>query len=250
MSTSSSITPSSTATINNNDNKPTSASEITDTVLSFWFDGLPKHPDSQCNLTTEQRQQITQRWWRSTPEFDHQCADIGFHVLPLLSSNTSLKQEMQSTDDGLLALIILYDQLCRNAFRGKADAFNYEQDAIQCSLTLIEQHRDVNFGNDYRMFIYLPLMHSEQLELHDLCVKKFEECQPDAVKFATDHRDVIQRFKRYPHRNRLLGRKHTIEEIRYLLSPDAPGWATSAIDRDHLQRELHELQQTEHKSEL
>jgi len=107
----------------------------------------------------------------------------------------------------------------------------------------------LQYSNDYQLFIYMPLMHSEQLELHDLCVKKFEQRSPDGLKFALDHL-VIQRFGRYPHRNRLLGRKHTVEEIEYLLSPDVPGWGKPFVDRDYLQRELHELQQTERKHSI
>lgn len=130
-----------------------------------------------------------------------------------------------------LALLILLDQFPRNLYRGQAKAFAGDaraQTRVQQSLALGDDQTLPTVG---RVFFYMPLMHAEQMHLQNECVQRFADLQanaPDAlhgklegnVQAARRHRDIIQRFGRFPHRNAALGRATTPAEMKYL--QDAP----------------------------
>ncbi|HET7812437.1 MAG TPA: DUF924 family protein [Steroidobacteraceae bacterium] len=126
-----------------------------------------------------------------------------------------------------LALIILFDQVPRNAYRGTAAAFAFDREALALSLEGLQLAADAALEPAERLFFYLPLEHAESLEAQDISIAAFERLVQEApadqrefcaglLGYAHKHRDLIVKFGRYPHRNHLLGRADTPEETAWL----------------------------------
>jgi uncharacterized protein (DUF924 family) len=142
---------------------------------------------------------------------------------------------------GLLARIILTDQFPRCIWRGRAEAFQYDHVARGLSRLILEKGWDKReFFYVERIFIYLPLEHSEDLEDQRGCLGLMRAAADDAswwtrwrhsrsvsLKMAEDHFHVIERFGRFPYRNKVLGRESTPEEVEWLQSKDLPVYAKS-----------------------
>jgi uncharacterized protein (DUF924 family) len=126
---------------------------------------------------------------------------------------------------GGLALLILLDQLSRNLHRGAAEAFAGDAKARAIARDMIARGFDQALTPVERMFVYLPFEHSEDLADQDLSVRLFEALEADlsekTLDYAVRHRDVIQRFGRFPQRNAALGRTSTSDELAYLAEPGA-----------------------------
>jgi len=119
--------------------------------------------------------------------------------------------------EGALALVILLDQIPRNIFRGSPHAFATDGLAQAVAGRAIEQRFDAATDSALRFFFYLPFEHAEDLTLQERCVKLFTNLgEPEYLKYAILHRDIIARFARFPHRNAVLGRKSTPEELAFL----------------------------------
>jgi len=116
-----------------------------------------------------------------------------------------------------LALVVLLDQFPRNMFRGTARAFAADAQARDAARTILDQGWDRAFSPDERMFAYLPFEHSEALEDQERSLRLFEG--NENYEWARRHWDIIRRFGRFPHRNALLGRASTPEEIEFLRQP-------------------------------
>jgi uncharacterized protein (DUF924 family) len=172
-----------------------------DEVLSFWFDEI----DSS-------------RWWKKDPEFDQLIVDR-FSVLHEQASRGELFEWRQSPE-GRLAEVIVLDQFSRNMFRDTARSFAYDPLALVLSQEAIAQGADDDLSTAQRPFLYMPLMHSESLIVHDVALDLFaRKCSEGNLNFEVRHRDIIERFGRYPHRNEILGRASTAEEIEFLKGP-------------------------------
>jgi uncharacterized protein (DUF924 family) len=117
--------------------------------------------------------------------------------------------------DAALAATIVLDQFPRNLFRGTADAFATDPLALAVARHALHSGFDKDLPHERRSFLYMPFMHSEALDDQDRCVALFAP-DSDQVKYAIDHRDIIARFGRFPHRNQALGRKSTQEELAFL----------------------------------
>lgn len=118
-----------------------------------------------------------------------------------------------------LALILVLDQFPRNMFRGSARAFAYDAMAVEAAEAAIAAGHDRTTDMPHRQFFYLPFMHSEILEHQDRCVSLNEAIDNESgVKFALIHREAIDKFGRFPHRNHVLGRVTTLAEAEYLAS--------------------------------
>ena len=172
-------------------------------ILNFWYS-----------------EPMNQHWFQSTPDID---ADIRsqFESLWEKAALGELNGWMQAAD-GCLALIILLDQLPLNMFRGEAKSFSTEAQSIECSLYGIEQGFDKQIPQTQLSFFYMPLMHSELLKHQDLSVQMFELAGlADNARFAKHHQSIVQRFGRFPHRNKILGRESTKAEQDYLRSEQA-----------------------------
>ena len=124
----------------------------------------------------------------------------------------------QDSAEGALALIILLDQFPRNMFRGTPEMFQADPKCREITRSALDHKFDAEVPQAARQFVYMPLMHSEELEDQELCVKLFEAdpALEDNVPYAIDHRDIVLKFGRFPHRNEILGRETTAEEQAFL----------------------------------
>jgi len=158
-----------------------------------------------------------ERWYEPDGSFD---ADVRSRFLELWQKATAGElSSWETTDDGALALAIVLDQFPRNMFRG--DIRSYSSDALAREVV----SRAIARGVDTRVeaalleFLYMPFMHSEHPADQLRCVELFRKAgNPDNLKYAEDHADIIRRFGRFPHRNRMLGRSTTPGERAFLES--------------------------------
>lgn len=185
-----------------------------DAIHDFWFgaigdDGLP-HPARE------------RLWFTKRAETD---ALIKERFAGLLARAVAGELDhWADTDRGLVALVVLLDQFSRNIHRDCAGAFAADDKALDLALTAIDTGRDAALPLIHRVFLYLPLEHAEDLALQDRCAALFDALvgANDSPRlrgfadYAHAHRDVIARFGRFPHRNKLLGRETTAAESAYL----------------------------------
>ncbi len=123
----------------------------------------------------------------------------------------------EKTDDGALALVIVLDQFPLNMFRGDAQTFSTDDQALAVAVRAIAGGADTRIEHDLVEFLYMPLMHSERLADQDRCIELFRaRGRPENLKFAEIHADIIRRFGRFPHRNLVLGRTTRAEEQTFL----------------------------------
>ena len=156
-----------------------------------------------------------ERWYKRDDAFD---AEVRARFLDLWQRAAAGElSSWEATDDGALALVIVLDQFPRNMFRG--DARTWSSDPLAREVA----HRAIARGADRRIeaalleFIYMPFMHSELLADQLRCVELFRRTgNTDNLGYAQDHADIVSRFGRFPHRNRILGRTTTLEEQTFL----------------------------------
>ena len=118
--------------------------------------------------------------------------------------------------EGSLALMILLDQFPRNCFRGTGHMYATDPLARHLADNAIAAGQDLELEEALRVFLYLPFEHSELLADQERAVVLITAKAPQDVKYALEHHDIIQRFGRFPHRNRMLGRETTPEERAFL----------------------------------
>lgn len=119
-----------------------------------------------------------------------------------------------------LAAIIVFDQMPRNMFRGSPRAFATDPKALAIAVAAIARGFDTGFSKDERLFCYLPFEHAEDREMQARCVALMSGLgDPDLAKWAEAHQAVIDRFGRFPHRNAVLGRPSTPQELEFLKQP-------------------------------
>lgn len=177
------------------------ASVTPGTILAFWRDAGPK------------------RWYTPDDAFDAEVRRRFFGLWQRAAAGELSSWE--TSDDGALALVIVLDQFPRNMFRGDAQAYASDALARQVAGRALERGADARIEPALREFLYMPFMHSEYLADQLRCVELFRHV-PDSLKYAERHADIIRRFGRFPHRNRLLGRATTPEEQAFL---DAGGFS-------------------------
>ena len=160
------------------------------------------------------------RWYAKNDAFD---AEIKARFLPTYEAARDGKLSLwEDSDDGTLALILALDQFPRNLFRNDPRAF--ATDAAACALAkrAIARGVDTRVDAEMRQFVYMPLMHSENLADQEQCCALFRATgESDNLKFADIHAEIIRKFGRFPHRNAVLGRATTAEEQAFL---DAGGF--------------------------
>ena len=192
----------------------TDPAPLTRAVLDFWF-LPPDHPGHGAYRA---------EWFRKDDAFDAAIRErFGAEVETALSAPTA----GAGSDEALLARILLLDQFTRNIFRGTPRAFAGDARALQLAAALVADGRDKKLSPWQRWFAYLPFEHSEDLLDQERSVALFaglrREMPNDAFNSAYDyavrHRDVIERFGRFPHRNAILGRVSTAEETEFLKQP-------------------------------
>ena len=164
--------------------------------------------------------EVSPYWFNSTDELD---ALLKNKYEELYQRHNQI-QEFSTIDSPVtaLALVILFDQIPLNIFRGKAQSFATEAMAREVAENAIAKGFDNALSDQQKMFLYLPYMHSENLADQDKSVELFENAGlSDNAKYARHHRKIVQRFGRFPHRNAILGRQSTSEEENYLASEGA-----------------------------
>jgi len=124
--------------------------------------------------------------------------------------------EWAEEPNGALALVILLDQFPRNMFRGSSRMFATDDKALALARTALARGDHYGVGEDVNQFFAMPLMHSETLADQEDCVRWMEEIGEENVPYAIEHRDIIARFGRFPHRNAVLERASTPDEDRFL----------------------------------
>ena len=166
------------------------------------------------------RQAGYDRWYNKDDAFD---AEVRHRFLDLWRAAAGELSSWEASDEGALALTIVLDQFPRNMFRGEARAFSSDAAALAVAQRALARGADARVDPELVQFFYLPFMHSEQLADQLRCVALFRKT-PDGenLKYAEEHADIIRRFGRFPHRNRVLGRATTPEEQAFL---DGGGFA-------------------------
>ena len=173
-----------------------------DAVINFWSAAGPK------------------RWFSKHAEFDSE-----FRSRFLADHDAATHGELDRWADhgrGALALVILLDQFPRNAFRGSARMYATDELARRVADLAIVKGFDLQAAPELRLFFYLPYAHSENLADQDRSLELSARLGSEYVKHALEHRAIILRFGRFPHRNAILGRPTTAEEQEFL---DAGGFA-------------------------
>ena len=166
-------------------------------ILAFWRDAGPK------------------RWYTPDEAFD---AEVRRRFLGLWQRAAAGDlSSWEASDDGALALVIVLDQFPRNMFRGDIRTYASDARAREVAHRAIERGADARIDPALREFLYLPLMHSEHLADQLRCIELSRAAgHTESLKWAEHHANIIRRFGRFPHRNRLLGRATTPEEQVFL----------------------------------
>jgi uncharacterized protein (DUF924 family) len=163
---------------------------------------------------------MARHWFNSTEALDRTIRQR-FAGLWSEAANGHL-DHWAETAEGALALCVVLDQFPLNMFRGQPAAFRTEQKAVAVTKACVAAGFDKQLPKDRLAFLYMPLMHSESMADQRLSVQLFEAAGLERnAEFARHHRDIIERFGRFPHRNAILGRLSRPEEVRYLDSPEA-----------------------------
>jgi uncharacterized protein (DUF924 family) len=135
-----------------------------------------------------------------------------------------LPPETETDPRANLAAIIVFDQFPRNMYRHQAAAFATDDLAMKLARIAVEKRFDEALTAEQRQFLYMPFMHSERLADQERGVDLFRRLgNAEAIRYAEEHRDIIARFGRFPHRNRVLGRESTADERAFLISHEGFG---------------------------
>lgn len=192
-----------------------------DRVLEFWL-GPGSHDDPEL----EGRQQSL--WWGKDEATDERVRrEFGETHLAACRGELS---GWAATTSGRVALIVVLDQFSRMIHRDRPEAFACDPVAAGHTQALLVEPGWSSLPFYQKAFALMPLMHAEDRQLQTQCVDRFEELVRDArpeqrpsaenfAKFAVAHRDIVERFGRYPHRNRVLARESTPEELEFLQQP-------------------------------
>lgn len=160
------------------------------------------------------------QWWQKDREFDL-LIERRFGDLHTQAKAGEL-DAWRKTPLGSLAEIIVLDQFSRNIFRGEAASFAYDSMSLVLAQCAIEKEFDLQLENAERAFMYMPFMHSESQRIHLTAVELFQSLGLESnLKFEYEHKAIIDQFGRYPHRNTILGRESTHEELEFLQQPNS-----------------------------
>jgi uncharacterized protein (DUF924 family) len=177
------------------------AAHAPEAVLAFWFDEI-----------------APAQWWRKSDEFDR-LVERRFGAVLEAASRCELFGWRRSAD-GRLAEILVLDQFSRNIHRDTPRAFACDPLALALAQVAVDAGADAQVEPARRPFFYMPWMHSESALLHEVALALF--ARPGAegnLEFERRHKAIIDRFGRFPHRNAILGRASTAEELAFLETP-------------------------------
>ena len=170
-------------------------------ILKFWFKEIEQS-----------------LWWVKDEQFDQLITERFSEVY-----NQAIHCELfewRKVAEGRLAEIIVLDQFSRNMFRDSPLSFAYDSLALALSQEAISVGADQELSPIKRSFLYLPFMHSESLKIHEIAVDLYQNNGIKAnLDFEIKHKEILEKFGRYPHRNKFLGRMSTDKEIEFLKQP-------------------------------
>lgn len=188
-----------------------------DSILNFWFK-LP---------TDDSYGRYRKAWFIKDAEFDTQIRQQFLGDVQRASAGDY--DDWQAAPLSAVALLILLDQFPRNLYRGDPRSFATDAKALGVAQSIVDAQADKALIPAQRFFVYVPFEHSEQMVHQDRCVALMRSLNADfpnldqglkgGLDYAIRHRDVIERFGRFPHRNEILGRESTPEEIEFLKQP-------------------------------
>lgn len=171
-------------------------------ILNFWFvEAGPK------------------TWYKKSDAFDAEIRMKFENIsIDLAAKASKGPHPWEGRIESSLALIIALDQFSRNMYRDTPAAFAWDSAANEASKRMIDKGWDLSLEQERRAFVYMPLMHSEDISDQNKCVKMMDQRIDDgnSLRHAKAHRELIERFGRFPHRNKILGRESTAAEISFL----------------------------------
>jgi len=187
-------------------------------VLDYWF-------SDAAETKPEKLDAHFQRWFQGGKETDQEIKDRFGKAVEQAASDKLAAWEI--SNDGILALIILLDQFTRNVYRGNGKAFAFDAKALRLSQKLIESGEDRKLPWPQRAFAYMPMQHAEDRDVQAKGVDAFaglvDDVPDDLKKIVTgflssarEHKAIVDKFGRFPHRNKVLGRESTDDELSYL----------------------------------
>ncbi len=197
-----------------------SIDNTTDSVIGFWFGDQLSNRDINA-----QKKSV---WWSKSEEVDREIRRRFESV-----TNALIRAEMEAmlaSPRGILAAVICLDQFPRNMYRGTARSFAYDAAALKLAVAMVDQAWDQALRPIYRVFAYLPFEHSEDMAMQEKSLMLYDNLRntvdeeerqmfDEYYQFAYKHFEFIARFGRYPHRNKILGRESTAEELAFLSRP-------------------------------
>jgi len=190
---------------------------VPEDILVFWFGNEPKQPLKNAA-----------QWWQKDPDFDQKVKE--HFEAPLQQAIRGELESWRADARTCLAYIILTDQFSRNMYRDTPQMFAQDALALAACLHGMEQGQDRELTSVQCWFFYMPMMHSEDWKIQQRAVQSFrdladhaepafKETLANAYDFAVKHAAIVERFGRFPHRNKLLGRESTAEERAFLKQP-------------------------------
>jgi uncharacterized protein (DUF924 family) len=189
-------------------------------VLQFWFGDVDELGRSDV--------MHSRRWFMKDEAFDREIAQRFGETYADVRGGR--REAWLDDPRGRVAYVIVLDQFPRNMFRGTARMFEGDRQALAAAVEGVARHDDAGLNTSERSFLYMPYMHSEDIDMQDRSVALFKdlvETAPSelrasmlsAVQYAEKHRDIIARYGRFPHRNTALGRQSTPEELAFIAEP-------------------------------
>ena len=189
-------------------------------ILQFWFGDVDALGRSDV--------QHSRRWFMKDEAFDREIADRFGQTYA--DVRAGLREAWLDDPRGRVAYVIVLDQFARNMFRGTARAFEGDRQALAAAIEGVARHDDGALTVAERSFLYMPYMHSEEIDMQERSVALFKDLlavAPSelrgsllaAVQYAEKHREVVARFGRFPHRNTALGRESTPAELAFIAEP-------------------------------
>jgi uncharacterized protein (DUF924 family) len=174
---------------------------VFEAVLDFWF-----------------QQTSPQQWWKVDKGFDALVRER-FGALQR-SAHLGELWEWRKQPRGRLAEIIVLDQFPRNIYRGTPQAFASDAMALALAQEAVAGRHDMTLAAKERAFLYMPYQHSESRVIQAESLRLFEALgEAEQLDFARQHKAIIDRFGHFPHRNAILGRQSTVEEVEFLKQP-------------------------------
>jgi uncharacterized protein (DUF924 family) len=188
-------------------------------ILDFWFGEM-----KNSGVPDKKKQKM---WWQKDKNLD-KLIKKEFEIL-LKRAKSGEFEEWTDNPEGMLAVVILLDQFSRHIYRDTVNAFSQDEMALNIVISAMLKGFDKQLVAVKRTFFYMPLMHSEDIDIQIKSVESFSELEKEYIKndetadivkinkkYAIMHYEIIKRFGRYPHRNMVLGRESTAEEIEFL----------------------------------